>query len=183
MTVQTNATGPLALIEFPGALPRCKLYSSWQMEDDQTTLQKLLSPAFDIDKTVLIATNTPLSEKPSSAGADPGTVKITHYQSKHVELEADAKTPAVLLLNDRTGDWWRVWVDQKPAPLLRCNYIMQGVFVPAGTHTIDFRFQPPLKFLYISVAALVIGLLLCGYVIYNHFLAEPPPVTEPNRTA
>jgi hypothetical protein len=181
MTVKTNATGSLALIEFPGALPRCKLYSNWQMADDQTTLQLLLSPGFNVDKTVLVATNTPISEKPGSTEADPGTVEITHYQSKHLVLQADAKTPAVLLLNDRTGDWWRVWVDQTPAPILRCNYIMQGVFVPPGRHTIDFRFQPPLKFLYISVAALVIGVFLGGYVIFNHFWLEPR--VTPKRTA
>jgi hypothetical protein len=134
-----------------------------------------------VDKTVLVATNTPLSEKPGSTEADPGTVEITHYQSKHLILQADAKTPAVLLLNDRTGDWWRVWVDQTPAPILRCNYIMQGVFVPPGRHTIDFRFQPPLKFLYISVAALVIGVFLGGYVIFNHFWLEPR--VTPKRTA
>jgi hypothetical protein len=173
MTVKTNRTGAFALIEFPGALPRCKLYSNWQIADDQTTLQELLSPAFDVDKTVLIATNTPLLEKAGSPEADPGTVQITRYQSKHLVLQTDAKTPAVLLLNDRTGEWWRVWVDQKPAPLLRCNYIMQGVFVPPGQHEIDFRFQPPLKFLYVSAAALAIGVLLGGFVVCSHFWLEP----------
>ncbi|HUD46676.1 MAG TPA: hypothetical protein VMR33_07590 [Candidatus Baltobacteraceae bacterium] len=179
MTVKTNATGALALIEFPGALPRCKLYSNWQMADDQTTLQDLISPWFDVDKSVIVATNTPLTEKPGPMDADPGTVKITRYQSKHVVLEADAKTPAVLLLNDRTGDWWRAWVDEKPAPMLRCNYIMQGVFVPPGHHTIDFRFEPPLKFLYISVAALVVGVLLGSYVVFNHFWLEPRVESKP----
>jgi hypothetical protein len=181
MTIKTNDTGALALIEFPGALPRCKLYANWEVADDQTTLQKLVSPWYDVDKIVLVATNTPLSEKPVSPGADPGTVKISNYQSKHVTLQADAKTPAVLLLNDRTAEWWRAWVDQKPAPMLRCNYIMQGVFVPQGQHTIEFRYQPPLKFLYISVTALVIGVLLGGYVIWNHFL--PAPRSDSKRTA
>ena len=44
MTVKTNNNGPWALIEFPGALPRCKLYSNWETADDQSTLQKLVSP-------------------------------------------------------------------------------------------------------------------------------------------
>jgi hypothetical protein len=173
MTVQTNATGPLALIEYNNALPRAKLYSNWRVTDDQATLQTLVSQGFDPQKTVLVATNTPLVEKPTSPDGDPGTVEITHYQAKRVTLQADAKTPAVLLLNDRTGDWWNVYVDGKEAPLLCCNYIMQGVFVPDGHHTVEFRYQPPLKFLYISVAALVIGVLLGGYVIYNHFWLEP----------
>jgi uncharacterized membrane protein YfhO len=122
---------------------------------------------------VLIATNTPLAEKPSASDADPGTVKISNYESKHVTLLAEARTPAVLLLNDRTGDGWKVWVDGKPQQLLRCNYIMQGVFVPAGRHTIDFRYQPPLTYLYVTVAALIIGVLLGGYVVVNHFYLEP----------
>ncbi len=179
MTVKTNSTGSLALIEFPGTLPRCKLYSNWEIADDQSTLPKLVSPGFNVDKTVLIATNTPVSQKPDLTEPDPGTVKITDYQSKHVVLQADAKTPAVLLLNDRTGDWWRVWVDQKPAALLRCNYIMQGVFIPAGQHTIDFRFQPPLKYLYLSVAGLVLGVLLGGYVVFNHFCLERREASKP----
>ncbi|HEY3855309.1 MAG TPA: hypothetical protein VGO67_13030 [Verrucomicrobiae bacterium] len=173
MTVQINTNGPWALIEFPGALPRCKLYSNWEAADDQSTLQKLVSPWFDVDKTVLVATNTPLAEKSTAGGADPGTVKISNYESKHVTLLAEAKTPAVLMLNDRTGDWWKVWVDGKPEQLLRCNFIMQGVFVPAGQHTIDFRYQPPLTYLYITVTALIIGVLLGGYVVVNHFYIEP----------
>jgi hypothetical protein len=181
LTVKTNPTGAWALIEFPGTLPRCKLYSNWQIADDQTTLQQLLSPWYDLDKNVLIATNTPISEKPDTMAPDPGTVKITHYESKHLILQADAKTPAVLLLNDRIGDWWRVWVDDKPSSLLRCNYIMQGVFVPPGRHTMEFRFQPPLKFLYISLASLVLGVLLGGYVVYSHFCLESRAV--PKRPA
>jgi hypothetical protein len=50
---------------------------------------------------------------------------------------------------------------------------MQGVFVPPGQHEIDFRFQPPLKFLYVSAAALAIGVLLGGFVVCSHFWLEP----------
>lgn len=180
MMVQTNANGKFALIEFKNALPRAKLYSSWQMADDPSTLQILASQPFNPQKTVIVATNTPVSEKSGSPDADPGTVQITHYQSKHILLHADAKTPAVLLVNDRTSEWWRVWLDGKEAPLLRCNYIMEGVFMPAGQHDIELRFQPPLKFLYISVASLILGILLGGYVVYNHFCIEPR-ATAPSR--
>jgi hypothetical protein len=176
MTIQTNSTGKFALIEFNNALPRAKLFANWQLMGDQASLQTLASQAFNPQKTVIVSTNVPAEgvtylEKPAP-DADPGTVKITQYESKHVILQADAKTSAVLLLNDRTSEWWRAWVDGKQVPVLRCNYIMQGVSIPAGQHTIDFRFQPPVKFLYLSVAALVIGILLGGYVVYDHFVIK-----------
>jgi hypothetical protein len=181
MAVRTNAEGKFALIEFKNALPRAKLYSSWQIKDDPATLQTLSYQSFNPQKTVVISTNVPIAEKSGSPDADPGTVEITHYQSKHVQLKADAKTPAVLLVNDRTSEWWRAWVDGKQVPMLRANYIMEGVFVPPGRHSIDLRFQPPLKFLYFSVAALLLGIVLGGYVIYDHFSIEPQTEPSPSR--
>jgi uncharacterized membrane protein YfhO len=93
-------------------------------------------------------------------------------------LEADAKTPAVLLLNNHSGDYWNVWIDQKPGVVLRCNYIMQGVFVPSGRHTIEFRYQPPQKLLFVSLAGFVLGLVLGGYVLVTHFV-RPRPAPSP----
>jgi hypothetical protein len=176
MTIQTNSQGPIALIEFTRALPRTKLYSNWRLVDDSVALQTLDSQEFDPEKTVLVATNTPLAQTPGSAGADPGTVKITHYQPKDLILQAEAKTPAVLLLNDRTAPGWSVSVDQKPAEVLRCNYIMRGVFLPPGAHTIEFRFHAPLKYFFISLAALLTGVLL---VILN-FCQPPDNQTQPH---
>ena len=52
--------------------------------------------------------------------------------------------------------------DGKPETLLRCNYLMQGVRVPAGTHDVEFRFAPPLRSLYVSLAGIAFALLLAG---------------------
>jgi uncharacterized membrane protein YfhO len=84
----------------------------------------------------------------------------------------------VLLLNDRTGAGWSVTVDNKPAEVLRCNYIMRGVFLPPGSHTVEFRFRAPLKYFYISVTAFAIGLLLGGYVICTRFRGEKQPAVQ-----
>lgn len=165
LTVVTNDNGHIALMEFTAALPRAKLYSNWKTIDDKDTLTTLNSPEFDPTRTVLLATDTPVAETPAHPETDPGTVEITSYKSRDVKLHADAKTAAVLLLNDRTGDYWNVWVDGAPAKMLRCNYIMRGVFVPAGQHYIEFRYQPPLNWLYVSVAAFGVGLALIGYVV------------------
>jgi hypothetical protein len=173
LTVQTNSDGPVELIEFTRTLPRVKLYAAWKSVDDASALQVLGLPQFDPEKLVLVATNTPVAQVPGNPQADPGTVKITHYESKDLVMEADAKTPAVLLLNDRTGDNWNVWVDQKPGAVLRCNYIMRGVFVPSGHHTVEFRYQPPVKLVYLSLAAFGVGIFLGGFVIVAHFRRNP----------
>ena len=179
-TVQTNSDGPVALLEFTAALPRTRLYANWKMVDDSTALRLLGSAPFDPAKTVLVAADTPVAQAPGSPDAGAGTVKITHYQSKHLILDAEAKTPAVLLLNDRTGDFWNVWIDQKPGAVLRCNYIMRGVFVPPGHHIVEFRYQPPLKLLFVSLATFGLGILLAGYVVFTRFTREPETAPAPS---
>jgi uncharacterized membrane protein YfhO len=60
---------------------------------------------------------------------------------------------------------WRVTVDGAPAKLLRANYLMRGVAVPAGEHRVIFRFVPPANTIYFSLAAIGIGLVLGGILI------------------
>lgn len=184
LTIVTNDNGHIALMEFTHALPRAKLYANWQTIDAKAALDKLNSASFDPTKTVLVASATPVAQGPAQPEMDPGTVTITSYKSKDVKLQADAKTPAVLLLNDHTGDYWNVWVDGKRGTVLRCNYIMRGVFVPTGQHAIEFRFQPPINWLYVSISAFAIGILLTGYVIFISRKAGPvapeTPSAKPN---
>jgi hypothetical protein len=169
LTIQTNDSGKIALIEYSNALPRVKLYSNWKTVDDQTALSQLGSLDFDPSKSVLVANDTPAPQKPAKPDADPGTVDITSYHPKNITMTANANTDTVLLFNERIGDHWNVWVDGKPSSILRCNYIMRGVFVPQGQHTIQFKFQPPIKFLYVSMGAFTIGLIMAGYVAFNAY--------------
>ena len=182
LTVVSNENGHIALIEYTDALPRAKLFSNWQVVDDTTALQKLAALDFDPGKTLLVATNTPVGQSPTQPEADPGTVTISNYHSKYIKLQADAKTPAVLLFNERIGEHWNVWVDAKPSAILRCNYIMRGVFVPQGQHTVEFRYQPPLSWLYVSGSALALGVVLAGYVAFSRSRPGADSSAAPEKT-
>jgi hypothetical protein len=177
MNPQVGEQGKCALIEYGDALPRAKLYSSWLTTNDQITLQALTAPQWDPAQSVLVASETPVSPPAAAGGSDPGAVSITSYAPKDIKLQASAKTPAVLLYNDRTAPDWRVWVDGKPSQLLRCNYIMRGVFLPVGEHTVEFRFHPTVAPLCVSLSAFVVGILLAAYVVWSRFGGKTPAKT------
>jgi len=176
---QITDQGRDALIEFTDALPRAKLYSKWLIAtNDETTLLTLADPQWDPAQSVIVSKPTngvPLPPSSAAPDADPGSVQITHYSPKDVQLQASAKTPAVLLYNDRTAAAWHVWVDEKPADLLHCNYIMRGVFLPPGDHTIEFKYIPSFIPLYITLAAWLCGLLLLFYVFWPASAAKAAP--------
>ncbi len=184
LTVKIVPKGDLGIIENTRALPRAKLYSNWSMPtNDEATLEILASQNFDPWETVLLATNTPVHQTASASSNDPGTVTITDYHPKNIRLEADAKTAAILLLNDRSNPNWRVRVDGAPAPMLRCNYIMRGVYLTPGHHIVEFQFRPSLNSLYFSLSAIVIGIILAGYLILTRSPAAAEPVPSSSTPA
>jgi hypothetical protein len=189
-----DKNGPYAIFDFAGALPRARLYSNWQMPmsyttavsgltktnlgdggwallqqvgtNDFLTLNELVSPAFDPWQTVLLAQSPTVPNPPAITTNDnSGTVEFASYAPTDIKLHTQAATPTVLLLNDQYDPHWRVTVDGKPSPLLRANFIMRGVYLPQGEHTVEFKFSLPVKPLYVTLSAMIIGVLLCGFLV------------------
>jgi hypothetical protein len=165
MTVVTNNTGGCALFEFTGALPRVKLYSNWQViTNDEAVLKTLAAAGFDPANTVLVS--SPAPGLPALAtNENSGTVEFKDYHPKDIVFAANATLPSVLLLNDKYDPHWQVSVDGKPAELLRCNFIMRGVYLAPGLHEVEFKFVLPNGPLHVSLAAFAVGILLCGFLI------------------
>jgi hypothetical protein len=158
-TAVENPQGPNAIIEFRGALPRAKLYSRWQINtNDAETLAEIFRPEFDPQSLVLVA--NPDVAPGHGTNATPGTVEFASYAPKRIVFNVNATEPAVLLLNDRYDKNWKVFVSGEERPLLRCNFIMRGVQVPPGQHTVEFVFRLPVGSLYITLAAFAVTLAL-----------------------
>ena len=173
LTVVLQTNGPLAVFEFAGALPRASLYSHWQvMTNDESTLKTLGDPAFDPHATVLVADEIPAATTDDNAGA--GTVEFAGYTPRRVELKADVQKPSVLLLNDHFDPDWQVTVDGQPAKVLRCNFIMRGVLLSPGQHTVVYTFKLPLKWMKVSLAASVLGVVLCVLLAFVRHDDHPP---------
>jgi hypothetical protein len=168
LTVYPDRKGEFALIEYTNVLPRAKLFAHWETPaDGPSTLATLASPDFIPEQTVLLWPTNTVPQPPGDPAADAGSVQITDYHPKYIQLRAAAKLPAVLLLNDRIHDNWSVSVDRQPATMLRCNYIMRGVFLTPGSHTVEFRYHTSPKMLYLSLCGWAAGLLVAGFLVFR----------------
>jgi hypothetical protein len=189
LTTVSDTNGPYALFEFTQALPRAKLYTNWEIHtNDQAVLNQLAAPSFDPERTVFVAGGLPPAPVTAGTSDNSGTVEFASYAPKDIVLRSDAPAPAVLLLNDRFDPNWKARVDGKPATLLRCNYIMRGVYLLPGAHTVEFRFQPPLGPLYVSLAAIGVGLFVLGFIAVARQRSDSiipaaafPPQPAPSR--
>ncbi len=161
VTAVFDPKGAFALIEFIGALPRACLFSNWQVNtDDRAALATLVDPSFNPSQSLLVDVPVPPPSASSAANQNAGTVDFERYASRDVVLNAHPTLPSILLLNDRFDPNWKVLVDGQPTPLLRCNYLMRGVRLDPGPHRVEFLFQPSVGPLYVSLAAVGVGVVL-----------------------
>ncbi|MGA3283194.1 MAG: hypothetical protein ABSD57_01885 [Verrucomicrobiota bacterium] len=130
------------------ALPRVFVPTSVTIiTNDEDELMELSSPQF---KPADIACVESSVELPARCR---GTAQITKEIPTHITISAQMETPGLIVLADRWDKGWRALWNGRPAPILRVNYAIRGVVVPAGTGTLEFIYKP---------ASLVLGLWLAG---------------------
>jgi len=76
---------------------------------------------------------------------------------------------------------WQASIDGKDVPHFRANYILRAMVVPAGDHTIEFRFEPKSfeRVENMSMVALIgLILLIVGAVVYGFVQAKKKETAE-----
>ncbi len=151
--------GRLRVYENPTVLPRAFAVFSTVIEpDDRKAARALLK--LDPHKQVLLAA-LPVPA-PTGALREPIAARPLHLGRQRQRYEIDLPEPAVLVVSSTYYPGWRAFVDGTEQPLLRADYALSAVALPAGKHTVELRFssRPATIGLLLSLlAALGIALL------------------------
>lgn len=81
----------------------------------------------------------------AKTGTVDSTAKITlaKYQTKVLKYKSkSAKAAPAIFSEIYYPEGWNCYIDGKLTPTFRANYILRGVMVPAGSHAIEWRFEP-----------------------------------------
>jgi uncharacterized membrane protein YfhO len=74
------------------------------------------------------------SARTGESTSDPApTVDLQTYTTRRVAAEVQAAGPGYLLINDAWDPDWSATVNGRPAPVLRADFMLRAVAVPAGT--------------------------------------------------
>lgn len=135
------------------ARPRAFLVHRARVEPPARVLEALAAEGFAMDRVAALEQRPALPPEPQR-GAE--SARIVEARNGMVRVQVHASANALLVLADQYFPGWRASVDGKPAPVYAANYILRAVAVPAGHHTVEFRYVPATfrLGLYLSLAAL-----------------------------
>lgn len=98
------------------------------------------------------------------------TIQLANYDSDFITYSVDAKKDELAVFSEiYYPKGWKITIDGQPAQMLRVNYTLRALPVPAGKHTVEFRFDPQSIKVTDSIAyfALLIMIVTAGYLIYT----------------
>ena len=127
------------------ALPRAWMTSEVRVLDEKEMLQTIRTGSlpdgkkWEPERMALLESQ--LSVPLRNAAAD-AHVEVKNYQPNRVDLQTSASGDSLLVLSENHYPGWRALIDGQGAEMLRVNYGLRGVVVPAGTHEVAFVYGP-----------------------------------------
>lgn len=146
----------IKIYENTRVLPRAFLVTQARSYENRSDLLNALK-AFDPTQEVLLESPSPLSRNegailPSPTGrgvggegrvtGGEGRVTFEKYTGSEVIIKANAAEPAYLVLADSFFPGWIAQIDGQDAPIYRADGNFRAVRVPAGEHTVRFKYSP-----------------------------------------
>jgi hypothetical protein len=128
-----------------GALPRAWVVPAQQIVDDESAaLAAVTRPEFDPRGVAVTERRLPgLPALPAGAESGrPGPARIVRYEDERVVVQARSDGPGLLVLGDTWFPGWKAEVDGRDASVEPVDYVLRGVRLGPGEHTISFRYTP-----------------------------------------
>jgi len=172
--------GALMVYQFPAALPRVTLLAHYAVVRDARALVDSISL-----RQRDVAAGTWLLEDPKLelgpvAG---GRADIVRYGLNRVVIDVNTPGPALLRLADLWYPDWNAYVDGHRTAVLRADYLLRAVAVPAGRHRVEFRYESAAvrRGLLLSLVSLLI--VLAGFAVAGWTARRPRAAVTPGEGA
>ena len=159
--------GPKMAIPQPGAYGNAWFVKSFKIVPNADAEMAALDSLNPKDEAVLDQKFADKLKGLTLQNDSTATIKLTSYKPDELVYESNAKNEGLAIFSEiyyNVRNEWKVTIDGKPADMLRANYVLRALRIPAGKHNVVFKFEP------VSVAAghkidLISSVLLVALII------------------
>jgi hypothetical protein len=109
----------------------------------------------------------------TSYNAAGSSIRLTDYSPNALKYQATAAQDGFVVFSEiYYKDGWNAYIDGKLVPHMRTNYVLRAMPVPAGQHTIEFKFEPQSYAIgntvsLVSSILLILGLIGVAFYIWK----------------
>ena len=111
-------------------------------------------------------------------------IRLTSYKPDHLTYSTETASQQLAVFSEIYYEkGWNAYVDGKLNPHFRANYLLRAMMIPAGKHTIDFKFEPKSYSVgqqISSVSSILILILIFGAIFWEYKKSKSP-VTEKKK--
>jgi len=133
-----------------------------RVEDGRSALREILSSTFAPDSFAVVEEDVEL--QPGIAGS----AEVLSYDLNDLEVRVESEAATFLIVNDLYMPGWEAKLDGRKVPIHKTDFLVRGVAVPAGVHTVRMEYHE---------RGLERGLKLCvGSAIFIIAMALPASV-------
>lgn len=102
-----------------------------------------LSRICEVDtKSVAVVDESKFSIPPVASDSA-AVIELKEYQPNYLKYESRSQADGLAVFSEiYYPKGWRATIDGNEVPILRADYVLRALAVPAGSHTIEFRFAP-----------------------------------------
>ncbi len=137
--------------------------------------------AFDPRKTAVIRETFKNDVGSASFGKDSSAyVKLARYGLDDLAFTSNNSKEGLAVFSDiYYAKGWRAFVDGKETPIVRANYVLRAIKIPARAHNIEFHFRPDsfYKGKTIALVSSILLILLCIAAFYPLFKKDSLPAS------
>jgi hypothetical protein len=111
--------------------------------------------------------------KPTGGNKEENFIQLIDYKPNILKYEFNSSGEQIVVFSEiYYNHGWKAFVDGEPTDHFRANWILRAMNVPAGKHTLEFRFEPDTYNLLTSIGSISSLILLCGLIgaiVYSIF--------------
>jgi len=174
--------GHYRLFENQHALPRAFIvHRAENYSDPDTAVKTLQDPSFDYRANILLPEGSDARTHGDGRAEQSEGARVIEDSGDSLVLKAELERPGYLLLADQFYPGWEARVDGKEVPLLRANYLIRAVHLPAGNHTIRFFYRPwsfTIGWI-LTIVGLLVLLVWTAAGALSHASEGPPTPEQP----
>jgi hypothetical protein len=150
------------------ALPRAWMVHAARRVEPGGALPLLTSGAVDPRQTALVETAPPDLVRPTDAATE--KTRVVDDAPERIKLTVSAAAAGLLVLSEVSYPGWEVFVDGEPARSYVVDHLLRGVAVPAGEHTVEWRYHSDAITFGLAVTLTTIAGLaaLCTAPLFRH---------------